>query len=125
MAVRKVWTEARAKVDQEGCCRVCKRNSGDGTNPRIFKLEAAHTVGQKYQDEVRIEVEGGPRIKVVKAASIVPLCLAEDGGCHTAYDAGKIDLLPYLTVGEQLDAVAAVGMHRAYEKTTGTRKAAV
>ena len=125
MAVKKVWTEARAKVDGEGKCRACGRRPFDGKSPRVFKLEAAHTVGQKYQDEIRIEVEGGPKIKVVKAVSVVPLCLAEDGGCHEAYDSGRLDLLPHLTTEEQLDAVAAVGMHRAYERTTGTRKAAV
>lgn len=130
MAVTKVWTEARGKVGTEGKCRVCGRSPSEHPG-LVFRLEAAHTVGEDYQDETRFSFDPafaedeGLSIELVKAASVVPLCIDEAGGCLSRYESGELDLLPYLTVEEQLDAVAAVGMQSAYATITGTGKAKV
>lgn len=48
----------------------------------------------------------------VQADDIVPLCRA----CHRDYDAHAIDLLPYMTITEQAQAVAHVGIVRALRR---------
>ena len=78
---KRSWTEARAKVDAEGRCRVC-----GGPNP-----EAAHIVSRA---QVRAGAGEHP-------ANIVPL----DRKCHALFDAGDLDLLPFLTPEEQAKAV--------------------
>ena len=88
--MRRDWKAARAKVDREGCCRVC----GIGG-----RLEAAHIIPRSLGGEQREE-------------SIVPLCPA----CHRAYDGGRLDLLPYLTFEEQAEAVRVLGMSRAMRR---------
>lgn len=81
------WTEARAKVDAEGSCRVCL--------PRgPHKVEAAHIV---------------PRSTAANGAedprNIVPLCREH----HAQYDAGKLNLLSWLSPNEQAYAVELAG----------------
>lgn len=110
----------------EGRCRVCK------TGKRDVKLDAAHTINRKDQDEwekvyVHAKIEEDRKaiyrdysepIKIIRrvpAAAVVPLCQ----NCHLAYDAHKLDLLPYLTNEEQASAVAAVGIVRAVRRLTG------
>ena len=39
--------------------------------------------------------------------------------CHMAYDAHKLDLLPYLNYAEQAKVVADLGIVRAYKRLTG------
>ena len=96
---KRSWTEARAKVDAEGRCRVC-----GGPNP-----EAAHLI---------------PRSRVRPGAgehpdNIVPL----DRECHALFDAGQLDLLPYLTPVEQAKAAELHpgGMLGALGRVTGVR----
>jgi len=89
--MKRDWRAARAKVDQEGRCRVCGARNG---------LQAAHTIGRKYDDR---------RTGVVDPRDIVPLC-AHD---HAAFDQRRLDLLPYLTLDEQARAVEHVGIERA------------
>lgn len=93
----------RRKVEDEGACRVC------GTGP-ASKLDAAHTwdrsLGGKGFDDPDL---------------IVPLCSQIKGGlgCHDLYDAHQLDLLPYLTLNEQLALVkAAGGIARAYKRVS-------
>ncbi len=93
--LRRSWDEARAKVNREGRCRVC-----GSTNI----VQAAHTVSRKLQD-VLIEGPKGGKYLLVKADAIVPLCEPH----HTAYDARRLDLLPYLFLPEQVFAVECAG----------------
>ena len=85
--VTRDWTAARAKVEAEGVCRLCRRA---GT------LEAAHVLPRS--------LGGG-----MAEDAIVPLC----PHCHRDYDAGAADLLPVLTKDEQAEAVRVVGLTRA------------
>lgn len=100
----KDWSEARDKVEEEGRCRVCSVPDGSVVDGFFVHLEAAHTIGQKRQDEVRIGPRGGETL-VVKRESVVPLCT----DCHRSYDERRLDLLPFLFMPEQLDAVKAAG----------------
>lgn len=50
----------------------------------------------------------------------VPGCRA----VHDAYDNGRFDLLPYLSIAEQAHAVAHVGIERARRRITNNRGAA-
>lgn len=97
--MRRNWTQARAKVDQELECRVCR--SGDG-------IQAAHVMGRKYD-----RPDG-----VVLADDIVPLC----PNCHMEYDGRGLDLLPYLNYREQAAAVQHVGIVRALNRISGKRE---
>jgi len=96
--MKRDWSEARAKVDAEGRCRVCGWGEG------LVKLEAAHVISR---------AQGGtddPR-------GIVPLCWE----CHRAFDARRLDLLPFLMNDEQAYAVSLVGIVSAYRRLTGER----
>lgn len=96
----RVWTAMREKCDLEGACRVC-----GGPNP-----EAAHIV---------------PRSRVRPGVGEDPKnCIPLDRRCHLAYDQGKLDLLPYLTLVEQAYVVELVGLAEAYRRTTNERMAA-
>lgn len=98
--MKRDWGAARAKVDDEGCCRVC-----GGT----WNIEAAHII---------------PRSRITSggedARNIVPL----DRMCHVAYDEGTLDLLPHLTLDEQAYAAELVGLAEAYQRITNERMAA-
>ena len=96
--MRRDWSQARAKVDAEGRCRVC----GDARD-----LQAAHVIGRVHD----------PKNGKVRPDDVVPLC----GDCHRRYDGRDLDLLPYLTHAEQAQAVAHVGLVGAYRRTTSRR----
>jgi len=98
------WKEARAKVDREGCCRVCQST---------VDVQAAHVVGRR-NDELIIGPRGGRRRRVA-AVDVIPLC----PGCHGRYDRRVLDLLPYLTWEEQAAAVAACGLAGAVRRICG------
>ena len=91
------WTEFRAKVDREGQCRVGRKLHDPP--------EAAHIIQRS-----RI-----PGAEAMDELNCVPLCR----DCHEAYDAGELDLLPYLSLGEQGYAAALVGLQAAYLRTAG------
>lgn len=95
------WSDALRKLEPF-VCRNCKRHDRG--------LDLAHTVGRKY-DEKR-----GKRL-YVHPDSVVPLCRID----HQLYDAHKLNILPVLTLGEQLKAVELVGLARAYKRLTGDR----
>lgn len=79
------WTDAREKVDGEGHCRVCGRAG--------VKLDAAHIIPRSRM---------GAGMGGEHPDNIVPLCHER---CHPAYDSGPLDLLAYLTIGEEAQAV--------------------
>lgn len=85
------WTEARAKVDTEGACRIC----GTGQN-----LEAAHLAGRRF-DRPR----QGRSILYVDPVSVIPLCRRD----HQLFDAHQLDVLGVVTTEEQARAVMDLG----------------
>ena len=94
---------AREKVEREGQCRVC------GAPAEV--CDAAHVWNRS---------QGGPGWDDPDA--IVPLCSRIKGGagCHDAYDAYQLDLLPYLTTAEQVALVRYAGsIQRAYDRARG------
>lgn len=119
---RRDWADARAKVDAEGKCRVCKR--------RDRKLEAAHVIGRD-NDEPKAP---GSKTFYVKPERIVPLCGPFPAGCHgDTQERRTTDLLPHLTVEEQAQAVLDAGSIEsarvrlapsAYRQKNDTRSAA-
>jgi 5-methylcytosine-specific restriction endonuclease McrA len=98
---RRSWKEARQKVEREGFrCRVCRSS---------FQVEAAHVIPRSLAPGVGMNMS---------ADNIVPLCRE----CHVEYDQHRLDLLPALTLPEQVAAVRqAGGIALAYRRTTNTR----
>lgn len=95
------WTPALEKVEEEGCCRICKCTDR--------KLEAAHILGREY-DEPKVTPDGRVlKVLVVKKDRIVPACGPFPEGCHGDIDLKRVDLLPVLTLEEQLQAVKDAG----------------
>lgn len=114
---RRDWTDATAKVEAEGCCRVC----GDTWN-----LEAAHIIGRVHDQPKLVARAGGIHRSdtlYVHQNSVVPLCGPKPSGwpgCHQKYDSHSLDLLPYLTTEEQVRAVADCGsVLTMLKRTTG------
>jgi 5-methylcytosine-specific restriction endonuclease McrA len=103
VSVIRDWTLARQKVEEEGCCRVCHATG---------RLEAAHIVGRAYDKDEEDVV-------IVDPDDVVPLCKA----CHAAFDARRLDLLPYLTRAEQSRAVLHAGIVGAMRRISGRRAA--
>ena len=94
---RRDWSAAQFKRDQG--CRVC------GKHP----VELAHVIGRandkRYGNVFKVHPD-----------SVAPLCHDH----HTAYDARRFDLLPYLSVGEQAQAVIdARGIVAALRRISG------
>jgi hypothetical protein len=101
--LRRDWSAARAKLAGEGVCRVC-----GAEHP-----QAAHLIGRRHDTPSE---NGALR---VEADDVVPLCER----CHRAYDAHRLDLLPYLTRAEQARAVELVGLVAALRRLSGRRAA--
>ena len=102
---RRDWTDPRAKVDAEGKCRVCARAG--------IKLDAAHLIPRS-----RVSAGAGEHVD-----NIVPLCAER---CHPAFDRHELDLLPFLTLGEQGKAVElSNGLLDALRRLTGKHWAPV
>lgn len=99
---RRDWKEARQKVEREGFrCRVCRSS---------FQVEAAHVIPRSLAPGVGNNMS---------ADNIVPLCR----DCHTEYDQHRLDLLPFLTLAEQVAAVRqAGGIALAYRRTANVRE---
>ena len=99
---RRDWREARQKVEREGFrCRVCRSS---------FQVEAAHVIPRSLAPGVGTNMG---------ADNIVPLCRE----CHVEYDQHRLDLLPALTLPEQVAAVRqAGGIALAYRRTTNERE---
>jgi 5-methylcytosine-specific restriction endonuclease McrA len=100
MPKRRDWTAARAKVeaDNHGRCRVC----------RTAGVDAAHVIPRSIN----------PTETNMGADAVVGLCRR----CHTSYDSHQLDLLPYLTIDEQVHATRMAGsIERARQMITGGR----
>ncbi len=67
-----------------------------------YNLEAAHTIPRSLGGKL------GPD-------SVIPLCAF----CHRAQHEHRVELLPLLNRDEQVEAVRAVGLARAYRYLTG------
>lgn len=117
--MRRDWTLARKKVDSEGKCRYCRS--------MVRNLEAAHLIGREADEKP----ETGKTIKV-NPDSIVPLCgpFGDSNSCHTLYDHHSLDILPYLTLQEEMQAVKDAsrlsgskrkGLALAYKRLTGAK----
>jgi hypothetical protein len=94
---------ARRKVEDEGQCRNC------GLPARY--CDAAHTFDRSLS-----------RSGFDDPDLIVPLCSGIRGGlgCHGLYDSHQLDLLPLLTIEEQVALVrAAGGIERARNRAIG------
>lgn len=120
--LRRDWSEALVKVDEENACRVCGRNRRQLAAAGL-RLEAAHTAGREH-DEV---VDGAIW---VNPADIVPLCgpATSSGTCHGKDHGHEIDLGAYLTKLEQARVVFHLGFglaeKRLYRKTIAEQKRA-
>lgn len=87
---------ARQKVADEGRCRSC------GVPDSLHPLDAAHTIPRSLGGKATYD-------------SVIPLCRA----CHDAqHRGGELELLPLMTRDEQVEAVRAVGIARAYRYLT-------
>lgn len=109
---KREWTFARRKVEEEGACRIC----GDTRD-----LHAAHILGREH-DKKRLngDREFGP-LWFVEPVRVVPLGGEFGCGCHGRYDRHEVDLLPVLTLDEQLQAVKdAGGLEHARLRTAPT-----
>lgn len=109
--IRRRWDKARAKVEQEGVCRACGSPYG---------LEAAHVVGRVH--DAKPPLRGDWKSTNSRSAPyevapdrVIPLCHE----CHqgpNGQHANRLDLLPLLSLHEQIQAVAdAGGISRAYQ----------
>lgn len=91
---RRNWKPLIEKVTDEGQCRYC----GSGG-----PLDPAHIWPRSL---------GG----TMELSNIIPLCRT----CHTRYDGGQLDILPVLSLDEQIQAVReAGGIARAYRHLIG------
>jgi len=99
MARHRNWADARRKVTDAGRCRVCRT----GQPP----IDAAHVIPRS------LAPNGGEH-----ADAVVEMCRK----CHVDYDCHQLDLLPYLSLAEQLSAVTvAGGIEAARRQITGRR----
>jgi hypothetical protein len=96
------WTDARAKVDHEGCCRICKRTDRP--------LEVAHVLGREH-DEPKVSKTTGEILQelYVHPDRIFPACGPFPEGCHGDAEYRRINVLSHLTLEEQLQAVKDAG----------------
>jgi hypothetical protein len=99
------WADARAKVEHEGCCRICKKSEAPGR-----PLEAAHVLGREH-DEPKVSRTTGEILQelYVKPERIFPACGPSPGGCHGEAERNEINVLQFLTLEEQLQAVKDAG----------------
>lgn len=94
---RRDWSLTHAKM--AGGCRICGSPA-----------ERAHVVGREHDRFAPVCSDGIPwEPYLVAPDRIVPLCGPTPGGHHGQYDRGELDLTPYLTLPEQLQAVADAG----------------
>lgn len=87
------------KIRDEGKCRSC------GVPDTIHGLDPAHCIAKSIGGKNNYD-------------SVIPLCRA----CHDAQHRHEIDLLPLMTREEQVEAVRAIGLARAYRYLTNNRR---
>lgn len=113
--MRRTWTAAHIKIAAERHrCRVCKKKG---------PVQAAHIIAREHDRKPSLddrELDGHILAEpyTVHPNRIVPLCEHH----HREYDAHRLDLLPHLTLDEQLQAVAdAGGIETARIRLTSSR----
>lgn len=109
------WSAARAKVEH-AACRLCAPDESCGP------VEAAHVIGRECDRPPRCRVCNGTgsdvswcaacrnkgflmNVLYVDPDSVIPL----GSGHHKLYDAHEVDVLPVLTLEEQIRAVEDAG----------------
>jgi len=92
MGPDRIWDKAIEKCREEGSCRVCGLQAN---------LEAAHLAPRKHDKPRRI----GTKARLVAPENVIPLCSRD----HYLFDAGRLDVLQYLTVEEQVHVVKVLG----------------
>lgn len=98
----------------DGKCAVCGAHEEPG-----LRLEHAHVIPRRYDERT------GRNTRRVDRRGIVTLCReSTGGGCHPAYDAGRLDLLPHLSFEKQAYAVERVGIVSALRYISGRDRAA-
>lgn len=98
------WTDARAKVEEEACCRICKRSEASDR-----PLEAAHVLGREH-DEPKLGADGWPLKELyVDPERIFPACGPSPSGCHGEAERNEINVLSVLSLSEQIKAVEDAG----------------
>jgi hypothetical protein len=98
---KRIWDDARAKVDLEARCRACGWEPAD-----TDELDAAHIMGRKYDQPAHT----GTKTLYVNPLDIVPLCpVFAPNHCHQSVDSHELDLLPFLGPEEQTRAVELAG----------------
>lgn len=100
MPDRRDWSLARAKVEQEGRCRL----TGEG--PCQGPLAACHVV-ERSRDESTI----------VDPVDIWPGCTLH----HQLYDSRRVSILHVLSQEEQAAAVRKLGIYRALKRLTSNQ----
>lgn len=99
--MKRDWSQAHEKVGREGRrCRVCKTR---------IRIECAHIIGREHDREDPLRGDWLPGDVVPDR--IIPLCgpATDPKTCHGKQHAHRLELLPYLTIHEQLQAVADAG----------------
>lgn len=106
MALRRDWSRAREKVQDEGACRACGARPGERRGSRYVTLEAAHVAGRVHD-----RLHHTRKVMVVEPDDVVPLCgpFGDSRACHTRFDHHQLDLFPFLTDSEWLAVVAHLG----------------
>lgn len=108
--MKREWKWAEVKR-HEGACRAGALGGCEGP------LELAHTIGREYDPPL-----DRPRgWRWVPPQAVVPLCAGHHRTGPVAYDAGTLDLTPYLHRSEELYAVQHLGLVRAVLKLSGER----
>jgi hypothetical protein len=108
------WDAANMEKRSERC-RFCGRRG---------RIELAHLAGREYDLSPALGYES-IRLKrgslFVAPSRVIPLCgpATDPQTCHALQEAGCIDLLPVLTDEEAIQAVADLGLHRAYQRLSG------
>lgn len=127
------WSEAIAKRDSEGGCRVCGSRvrvefahlSGRVYDPKrdcigcqgVGEIEDIHTGATRTCSDCK----GIGTVRYVRPESGIPLCgpVTVLGTCHGLQHSGRLDLIPYVTPEEAACAVLDLGLERAYWKLRG------
>lgn len=97
---KREWALARTKVEEERCCRICKRTDKP--------LEAAHILGREH-DEPMVVGDRITKTLLVHPLRVIPACGPFPDGCHGDIDMKRINVLQYLTLDEQVQAVKDAG----------------
>lgn len=95
MGPRRDWRDIT--IEAADPCRVC---GAEG------QTERAHVSGRRFD-----EPKPGRKTPWVNPLDVVPLCgpATDSASCHFRFDAGILDLMPYLTAAEQVKCVENFG----------------